>query len=193
WIAPSPNLPTPKSAEWYPVLCWYEGTQVSVGRGTDAPFEQLGFPMHRGVYAKHLMNQIRGDTLAAKIGDFTVKLTAFKPISIPQKATNPIYENDSCYGYRLPDIPSQPKQLWIVGLELLRNFHHEYHEFYKVNGQPRTTPKPFFTPVFKKLAGNSELEIQIATDIPVEEIYQSWQPMIEMFRKKRASYLLYPN
>lgn len=44
WIQPSPNLPTLRSALLYPALVPFEGTNVSVGRGTDEPFERLGAP-----------------------------------------------------------------------------------------------------------------------------------------------------
>ncbi len=44
WVPPSPNLRTPAQALLYPALGLLEGTNVSVGRGTDAPFEQIGAP-----------------------------------------------------------------------------------------------------------------------------------------------------
>ncbi len=44
-IAPSPNLPDFLSVSLYPSLCFFEGTTVSVGRGTDKPFKQLGHPL----------------------------------------------------------------------------------------------------------------------------------------------------
>lgn len=43
-IAPSPNLPNQKSINLYPSLCFFEGTVVSVGRGTDRPFQWIGHP-----------------------------------------------------------------------------------------------------------------------------------------------------
>ena len=43
-IAPSPNLPNQKSVYLYPSLCFFEGTEVSEGRGTDKPFQQFGYP-----------------------------------------------------------------------------------------------------------------------------------------------------
>ncbi|MFD2785117.1 exo-beta-N-acetylmuramidase NamZ domain-containing protein [Hymenobacter rubripertinctus] len=43
-VRPSPNLPTPHSVDLYPSLCLFEGTDVSVGRGTDRPFELIGAP-----------------------------------------------------------------------------------------------------------------------------------------------------
>ncbi|OWP62760.1 hypothetical protein CDA63_12690 [Hymenobacter amundsenii] len=43
-VRPSPNLPTAHSVDLYPSLCLFEGTDVSVGRGTDRPFELIGAP-----------------------------------------------------------------------------------------------------------------------------------------------------
>ena len=50
-IAPSPNLPNDHAINLYPSLCLFEGTQVSVGRGTDSPFEIYGHPAMRGSYS----------------------------------------------------------------------------------------------------------------------------------------------
>lgn len=44
WVAPSPNLPTLESVSWYPGTVLFEATSLSVGRGTDAPFRQVGAP-----------------------------------------------------------------------------------------------------------------------------------------------------
>ncbi len=47
-IKPSPNLPDMKSVYYYPSLCWFEGTVISLGRGTDKPFQQFGHPDLKG-------------------------------------------------------------------------------------------------------------------------------------------------
>ncbi|MFA6806449.1 MAG: DUF1343 domain-containing protein, partial [Bacteroidales bacterium] len=73
-IAPSPNLSTILSIICYPSLCWFEGTPVSVGRGTDTPFEILGFPEY---------------------GD---KTFSFTPRVIKGVSDNPPYKNIRCYG-----------------------------------------------------------------------------------------------
>jgi len=46
-IAPSPNLRTDNAIAWYPSLCFFEGTVVSIGRGTDKPFEIAGHPDYK--------------------------------------------------------------------------------------------------------------------------------------------------
>lgn len=50
-VKPSPNLPTMESVYLYPSLCFFEGTVVSVGRGTDKPFEQYGHPSFFSKYS----------------------------------------------------------------------------------------------------------------------------------------------
>ena len=73
-VAPSPNLPTAKAVALYPSLCLFEGTTVSVGRGTDRPFEIIGFPNYE-------------DTAFC-----------FIPRSIKGVSENPPYKNEKCYG-----------------------------------------------------------------------------------------------
>jgi uncharacterized protein YbbC (DUF1343 family) len=71
---PSPNLPNATSIYAYPSLCLFEGTTISVGRGTDFPFQWFGFP---------------GFKSGAK------ELT---PIDIPGVVTDPPFENQKCNG-----------------------------------------------------------------------------------------------
>ena len=76
-VAPSPNLPSWKSVYLYPSLCFFEGTVVSVGRGTDFPFQVYGFP------------------------DFAFGNFAFTPRSIPGKSKYPKWQGKLCYGQSL--------------------------------------------------------------------------------------------
>lgn len=76
-VPPSPNLPNDAAVRLYPSLCFFEGADVSVGRGTELPFQCYGFP---------------GNTK----GDFR-----FTPVSIPGKAKNPPYLNQECIGKNL--------------------------------------------------------------------------------------------
>ena len=72
-IAPSPNLPNTKSIYLYPSLCYFEATEVSIGRGTDKPFQVVGHPRMKN----------RGAT--------------FTPMACPA-AKNPPQEGQTCYG-----------------------------------------------------------------------------------------------
>ncbi|MBL0257191.1 MAG: DUF1343 domain-containing protein [Bacteroidetes bacterium] len=94
-VAPSPNLPNMAAVYLYPSLCFFEGTKVSVGRGTDFPFQMIGYPGFKG-----------GDT-------------AFRPTSIHGKALDPPYEDSLCEGLNLREFmaSSNKKQLhlgWLI-------------------------------------------------------------------------------
>lgn len=89
-VRPSPNLPNHQSVKLYPSLCFFEGTAVSVGRGTQFPFQVFGHPDLKG--------------------DFS-----FTPRSMPGMALRPKLEGKTCYGEDLREF--QPEEGW-SGLHL---------------------------------------------------------------------------
>lgn len=90
-IAPSPNLPTVQSIYLYPSTCLFEGTVVSLGRGTSFPFEVYGHPDYTG-------------------SDFS-----FTPRSVPG-AKNPPLLDQTCYGVDLRNVPHE--EIWENGFDL---------------------------------------------------------------------------
>lgn len=80
-VKPSPNLPNDQSIRLYPSLCLFEGTTMSIGRGTYFPFQVIGYP-------------------DSKYGDFT-----FTPISLPGFDINPVLKDKRCYGIDLREYP----------------------------------------------------------------------------------------
>lgn len=76
-VKPSPNLPNDQSIRLYPSLCLFEGTDISIGRGTYFPFQVVGFP-------------------DPKYGNFS-----FTPAPLPGFDTNPLQKNKTCYGVDL--------------------------------------------------------------------------------------------
>jgi uncharacterized protein YbbC (DUF1343 family) len=76
-VPPSPNLPNMPSVYLYPSLCFFEGTAISVGRGTELPFQIIGFPGFKG-------------------GNFS-----FTPHEIPGVIKDPPYEGVECNGIML--------------------------------------------------------------------------------------------
>lgn len=80
-VKPSPNLPNDMSIKLYPSLCFFEGTNISVGRGTQFPFQTLGNP-------------------DKKYGSFT-----FTPQPIKGMDTNPMYKGRICFGEDLRNEP----------------------------------------------------------------------------------------
>lgn len=90
-VAPSPNLPNMKSIYLYPSTCLFEGTPVSLGRGTDFPFQVYGHPGMKG-YA-----------------------FCFTPRSVAG-AKNPPLLNKLCHGVDLRNIPD--KEIFAKGFDL---------------------------------------------------------------------------
>ncbi len=80
-IKPSPNLPNDVAIRLYPSLCFFEGTNISLGRGTLFPFQVYGYP-------------------DPKFGDFT-----FTPVSIEGMSKNPPQQDKLCYGKDLRNEP----------------------------------------------------------------------------------------
>ncbi|RYD80615.1 MAG: DUF1343 domain-containing protein [Sphingobacteriales bacterium] len=113
-VAPSPNLPTMEAIYLYPSLGLFEGTDVSVGRGTDYPFEVIGKP------------------------DFIAGNYDFTPKSIPGKAEDPPHKNQLCNGFRLSDFADDhiilSKQIYLYWLE----------GFYKAAPKKDSFFTPFF-------------------------------------------------
>ncbi len=79
-IKPSPNLPNSQAIALYPSLCFFEATEVSVGRGTYTPFQMIGYP-------------------DLKFGDFS-----FTPLSLPGFDKNPLQKGKVCYGLDLREV-----------------------------------------------------------------------------------------
>jgi uncharacterized protein YbbC (DUF1343 family) len=104
-VKPSPNLPNFQSIYLYPSLCLFEGTPVSIGRGTDFPFQVIGHPRN------HFGSLI------------------FTPRSIPGVSENPKFKDQDCYGTSLINIykllEDKPRQL---NLHWLINYYKDYPE-----------------------------------------------------------------
>jgi len=90
-VAPSPNLPNIHSIYLYPSTCLFEGTIVSLGRGTPFPFEVYGHPKYKGSHF------------------------SFTPKSVPG-AKNPPLLNRKCWGVDLRNVPN--KYIWEKGFDL---------------------------------------------------------------------------
>jgi uncharacterized protein YbbC (DUF1343 family) len=145
-IKPSPNLPTWQSIYLYPSLCLFEGTIVSVGRGTDYPFQVIGHP------------------------DYMLGSYAFTPVRIPGVSENPPYEGKHCFGHNLTgyaeNYAQNPRRLnldWLI-------FIHEYlspkHDFFtsyfdKLAGTRRLKEN--------LESGKSESEIRSSWESPIKK------------------------
>jgi uncharacterized protein YbbC (DUF1343 family) len=99
-VPPSPNLPNDHSIKLYPSICLFEGTVISVGRGTKMPFEIIGHP---------------------DLKDLPYR---FSPKSIIGMAKNPPYENLICVGMDLRKVEPEAK----LNLKYLIDLYKAYPE-----------------------------------------------------------------
>jgi len=104
-IKPSPNLPNITSIYAYPSLCWFEGTCISIGRGTNLPFQQFGFPN-------------------CKVGE-----TSFTPKEIKGVSSNPPFKNQLCKGI-LIHFEKRPTQLNVSWLKSMYSSYPNKDKFF---------------------------------------------------------------
>jgi uncharacterized protein YbbC (DUF1343 family) len=106
-VKPSPNLPNYLSVRLYPSLCFFEATSISVGRGTEFPFQVLG-------------------GLNPGVGNFQ-----FTPIDMPGVAMNPLHEGETCFGIDLRNLTEIPTFTLKFFLDFYRQF--EKIEYFVTN------------------------------------------------------------
>ncbi len=161
-VKPSPNLPNKRAIELYPSLCFFEGTVLSIGRGTDKQFQVIGHP---GLKNVENINY------------------SFTPSPQPG-AQNPKLNGKLCYGFDLSmnndffedsDNAKLNLSLLIKTYEL---FPDKNNFFLKNN-------------FFDLLAGNRELRKQIKNQVSEEQIRASWEPQLSEFKEIRKKYLIY--
>jgi len=165
-IKPSPNLPDMASVYWYPSSCFFEGTVISEGRGTDHPFCIVGHPS-------------LPDTM------FTFTPTA------REGAKEPKFKDKTSHGWNnygtaqqvLHQLNNHLQLQYLLDAYLL---FPAKDSFFIANSKGLNTE--YF---FNKLAGNAELMQQIKAGKTMEEIRNSWQPALDSFEIKRKKYLLY--
>ena len=101
-VNPSPNLPDYQSVRLYPSLCFFEGTAISIGRGTDFPFQVFGHP------------------------EFPSTGFIFTPESRPGFSTNPKLKGQACNAYDLRSFPADPGQLTALNLQWLITAYNSF-------------------------------------------------------------------
>ncbi len=160
-VAPSPNLQNMTAIYCYPTVCLFEGTVVSVGRGTDKPFQQWGHP-----------------AFAPKTG------FVFRPVSVWGQKTPPLYAFQLCYGQLVALRENEALTLLNNRVRLL--WLQRAYSWY-----PDKDKDSFFNNFFDKLAGTDKLRKQVISGVSEAEIQASWEDDLKAFKKTRKKYLLY--
>jgi uncharacterized protein YbbC (DUF1343 family) len=164
WIPPSPNLRTLKGAVLYPGIEILQPAGISVGRGTDAPFERLGAPW---IHSDVLLNSLN----AKQIPGVRFAADSFMP-------SNGLYKGEACAGVSLEISDGTAFDSVRTGLEVADSLHRLYPERFEV------------TKLMDLLGSQTTLDALIAYQPPAD-IVASWADDLAQFRALRAKYLLY--
>ncbi len=165
WINPSPNLRSLTEATFYPGVALVEGTNVSVGRGSDTPFEVLGAPW------------IKGKELAEYLNAREISGLRFVPVNFTPNASN--YSGTKCEGVNLLFTERNAFDAPELGIELASALHKLY-------------PTQFQLEKMRDILVNQSVYDAIARGEDPRRIAADWQDAIEKFQQTRKKYLIYP-
>ena len=164
WIDPSPNLRSLAQATLYPGVALVEGTNVSVGRGTDSPFEVMGAPW------------IQPRDLARELNSRMISGVRFVPVSFTPASS--VYSGKPCGGVRIVLLDRNALDSPELGIELASALHKLYPADWKIE-------------LMKLLLVNqASYDSLIAGEDP-RRIADDWRDALDNFRRVRARYLLY--
>ncbi len=173
FIAPSPNMPNLAAATVYPGICLLEGTNLSAGRGTSAPFQNFGAPWIKGPALAEALNKLN-------LNGISFKDTSFTPEAVPGTADNPKYRDQLCSGIRLKITDRNGFEPFYTGLQISQTLLQQYPDSFK-----------FRPPHFDRLCGTDSIRKALMEGTSVTEIRDNWQPELSEFKTIRKKYLLY--
>jgi uncharacterized protein YbbC (DUF1343 family) len=164
WIPPSPNLRTLKGAILYPGLEILQGAGVSVGRGTEAPFEEFGAPWMDG-------EQVADELNARNLPGLRFANQPYIPVS-------GLYAGQHCGGVSIRVTDRAAVRSVRMGLEIAAILLKKYPEHFDVSKT-------------MTLLGNAATVAALKAGTPVEQIVASWGPELGAFDQVRRKYFLY--
>jgi uncharacterized protein YbbC (DUF1343 family) len=164
WVNPSPNLRSLAQATLYPGVALCEASNVSVGRGTDTPFELFGAPW------------IRAEELAAYLSGRQIPGVEFEPATFTP--VGHLFEGETCQGVRIVLQDRESLDSVGLGVEILCALQSLY-------------PGMFQLDPALLMVGSRTVIRAIADGLAPESIVASWQPQLDEFRRRSAPYLLY--
>lgn len=164
WINPSPNLRSLTEATLYPGIGMIEGTNISVGRGTDTPFEVIGAPW------------IDAAGLAAYLNARAIDGVRFVPLAFTPASS--VYEGQRCQGVNIVVTDRESLDAPELGLEIAAALYRLYPNQYKIAALDGL------------MRNKSSLDAVMNGEDP-RRIAESWQDAVEGFETLRSQYLLY--
>jgi uncharacterized protein YbbC (DUF1343 family)/CubicO group peptidase (beta-lactamase class C family) len=164
WVNPSPNLRSVREAALYPGVALIEGTNISVGRGTDTPFEWIGAPW------------IKARQLAEYLNARAISGVRFVPVSFTPSSSN--YSGQVCQGVSIVLLDRNTLDGPELGIELASALHKLYPNDFKMER------------MMELLVNQATYEALAAGQDP-RRIADGWREALGKFEEMRAKYLLY--
>ena len=168
WVAPSPNIPTLESALAYPGTCLFEGTPLSVGRGTDLAFQWVGAPW------------LDGPALAEALNGYGFEGVGFEAVTFtPTDAGDGKFESEQVQGVRLVHEStnydaSKTAVAMLLEAYALSSDNWAWREVY-----------------FDRLAGTDALRLGIEAGRDLAALTAAWDEGVRDFERLRRPYLIY--
>lgn len=164
FIRPSPNMRTLACATVYPGTCIFEGSNLSEGRGTTAPFELIGAPF------------VDGEKWARVLNDKKLPGVVFEPVRFTPDSRR--WAGQECGGVFVRVTDRDVFEPVRTGMHMMQTVKRLYPDQVKI------------TDYAGKLMATPDLAERIVKE-DAEEIIASWKPLLEEYRKLREKYLLY--
>ncbi|MBD3207115.1 DUF1343 domain-containing protein [Candidatus Bathyarchaeota archaeon] len=171
WVLPSPNLPHLDTATVYPGTCFFEGLNISEGRGTTRPFELIGSPNMDGRKWAKALNRMGIQGVRFRSCFFTPTFWR--------------YEERRCEGVQVHVTDRDSFESVKTGLHMISTAIEIYPDF-EFN-EPTYDRRRHFD----LLAGSDKLREDLQQGKPVEKIIDEWYTPLKRFEKKRERYLIY--
>ncbi len=169
WRAPSPNMPDLESALHYPGTCLFEGTNLSVGRGTPKAFQQIGAPW------------LDGDALAARMTALDLPGVRFQAVTfVPTAPGDGKFGGEEVRGVRLEVTDPERYDPARTGIHLVV-------EARRVAGDAWT----WVPSHFDRLAGTDAIRSGVEANASAEALMAGWAEALAEFMPRREAALLY--
>jgi len=164
WVNPSPNMRSLTEATLYPGIGLLETTNVSVGRGTDTPFEVVGAPW------------IDGQQLASYLNGSRMVGVRFVPLRFTPASS--VFKGEECGGINIIITDRDRFHPVFTGLEIAIALRKLYPAHWKVDN-------------YIRLLANADTLERLKRGDSAADMVGSWTDRLEEFRKARARALLY--
>ncbi len=164
WINPSPNMRSLTEAALYPGVGLLETTNLSVGRGTDTPFEVIGAPW------------LDGQKLASYLNARRIAGVRFIPVRFTPKSS--VFKNEDCGGVNLLITNRSQFQSVLTGVEIAAALHTLFPADWKIDN-------------YSRLLVNTDTLERLKRGDSADTIVRSWDASLENFRRIRSRALLY--